>query len=206
MMYNYTKNNRRRRKPKKSLVSKVIRKIENRAERKFASILETTNTVTNAPSVPLAHLTGIAVGDTASTRDGNEIRVKSINLRYLVEANAAAVNSHVRVVLVRMKQTIADTAPDWNDIFEEDSVVSQKDHRLAQRFTILYDRTHSLSGSKGPTCFSYKWYKSCDLKVKFNDGTSSDYEAGQIFLFACGSEATNQPAMIFTTRMSYVDL
>ena len=193
-----------KKKRKGALARYVKRVINKQSERKFASVNASSGVVGNAPSTAYAHLSGIAQGDGAASRDGNEIRLKSIQIKYNLVMNASATATTVRVVLVRMKSTISDTAPDWNDIFEDDSTVSMKDHRLAQRFTILYDRTHCLS-SGGPQIVARQYYKRCDYKVKFNGTAANDVESGPVYLFACSNEATNTPTINYATRVSYTD-
>lgn len=188
----------------KKLENKVKRMIDKQHERKFADIAVTQLTPNNVMGAATGHITGIPQGDTSATRDGNEIRVKSIDLRYKARIHASASTTTVRVVMARMKGTVSDTAPDWNDMFSEDDVLSLKDHRLAQRFHILYDRTHVLS-SNGPQIIQRKYYKKCDYKVKFNGTASSDYESGNISVWFVSDQGTNVPTVDYTTRVSYTD-
>lgn len=188
---------------KKSSFTKAVKKIISKQhERKFAEVATASLTPSATMATANAHLSGIAQGDSEETRDGNELRVKSIRVNYTIQQNPSATATMVRVVIARMKSTINDTAPDWNNIFVEDTIETHKDHRLAQRFNILMDRTHLL-GDK--ILQLGKYYKACDYKVKFNGPASNDYESGNLFIWFVSNEVLNTPTVRYSTQVSFED-
>lgn len=191
-------------KKKQSFATKVKKVLSSRIERKFAEIQSASLNPSSTVGVATANVTGIAQGDTDQTRDGNEIRLRSINLRYRIQQHASAPETYVRVVMIRMKGTVSDAAPDWNDIYLEDKIVSQKDHRLSERFTVLYDKVHAMS-SAGRTAIFQKYYKSCDYKVKWNGAAAADHEHGSVFLYFMSNETTNTPSVTYSTQVSFED-
>ena len=61
-------------------------------------------------------LVDIGVGDTASQREGQRIRLKSIELSGVVNSNATGTITNLRILVVRDNSTVA-ADPTWTDIY-----------------------------------------------------------------------------------------
>lgn len=158
----------------------------------------------------LVHLSGIANGDTESTRTGNSIFIKSLYFRIGMELAAADLTSFVRIILFIDKQQIADTAPTKADLIQANSgavvsVFEPLNELTKGRFTILRDTMVTLDTAKGLTAFR-NYYIKLNHHVRFNGTASTDVQKGGIYALVFSDKATTAaPFVTWSSRISYHD-
>ena len=151
------------------------------------------------------NLTFITRGDASSQRDGNYVLLNRIELALIGEANTTVVgNQTVRILIVRDKQQVYNTAPPTAEIFTTGFTVPHAQRHIAgmTRFQTLYDRFHILERkvTAGPTAlFPSQKLIRIDLKFKkgqviqYNGGIGSELHKDGIYLF-CYTDTGAAPA------------
>lgn len=126
-----------------------VNRLTKSIEHKF-SIQNYSTALVNGGVVQL--LSGIAQGDTGSTRDGDKISIKSIKIRGQIKwtpigGTPANTPSFFRLVVFRDKQQIADTAPSVADVVSGGNASSlySLTYYQMKRFKILKDMTLTLN-------------------------------------------------------------
>lgn len=162
----------------------------------------TVNTAASTTPV-VTHITAVAVGDAEGSRTGNSLLAKYLYLKSNCQLNTSANFDRVRIVVVRDKQQIADTAPAMTDVYESGTTQSLINKLTVGRFDILYDRLLVLD-AQNP---SYAWDKYIRLNshVRYNGTASTDQQKGAIYVMYVGTQATNTAAFAFNARLMYVD-
>jgi len=123
-------------------------------------------------------LSTFAAGDTALTRDGNKIDVKSIELRIRLELEAVTTNAVCRFVLVRDKQPNYAASPLATAGLFLDTISPESLRAIAvlSRYDVLMDKTVSLNEGSGAVqkMFFKKYIKIRDNSITtFPDGTAT---------------------------------
>lgn len=178
-------------------------------ERKF-------HTITNAQNVGWDGtyrilLTGVSQGDTATTRDGNSILLKTLYVKGLITMDTTVSTTFLRFYLILDTQQCEGTSPSFTDIFESTLISSSSaplanlNRQNAGRFKILYTKGYNLSAvSIRNQSFSIykKFYKH---HLTFNDAGTHD--KGHIYAFAISDQsgAGNPPEIRATSRVTYYD-
>lgn len=159
---------------------------------------------TAASTTPvITHVTAIAVGDAEGARTGNSILAKYLYLKTNVTLNTSANFDRVRVVVVRDKQQIADTAPTYTDVYESVSPQALLEKDTVGRFDILYDKLINLDAQR-PSA-SWDHYIRLNSHVRYNGTASTDQQKGAIYVMYVGTQATNTAAFGFNGRLMYID-
>lgn len=170
--------------------------------------VDSSSSTTVASAGTLRLLNGMAQGDTASSREGNSIRMKSYYMKYQIANNATAVNTNTRVILVLDKQSNG-AQPLVTDILATNTVVSPRNLDNRKRFKILYDKCHSL-GTAGPANINTEFYfKNQQTHVAYyngsNLGTIADIATNALYLLTISDQATNLPAINYYFRLRFID-
>lgn len=169
---------------------------------------DTTTGVSPTSGGSMTLLNGMTQGDTASSREGNSIRMKSLDLRFYLTNNSTAVNTNTRVMLVHDKQPNGSTAL-VTDVLATNNVVSPRNLDNRKRFKVIYDRTFSLS-TAGPSNLNSAFYKKdFNQHVAFynasNAGTIADISTGALFLLLLSDQAVNAPTINYYFRLRFID-
>ncbi|MFQ0997907.1 hypothetical protein [Gilliamella sp. CG33] len=157
-------------------------------ELKFHDISFSDAVVTNSGAIVEDSLLTIAQGTTESTRIGRKLTVKAIAFRYTVQipttATAANTTDTIRVMMYLDKQTNGAAAA-VTDILESAAYQSFNQLANTSRFTILYDKTTSLScksGSGRGTADTLSFgghrvdptfYKTCNIPIEYDNVAST---------------------------------
>lgn len=146
-------------------------------------------------------------GDDALSRDGRQIRIKSIQFNVEIEMAAAATNTRVRVLLVLFKSsnggdlTMSNVMVSANNINSLRLVSDQRD------YWVIFDKTFVLTDVTKQQ-LQFKYYKRLDVKTRYNSGnagTFADVEHNAIHFCSLSDEAANTPTLTGNCRIRYID-
>ncbi len=187
-------------------MAKYLKGIVN-VEFKNHDVQQTAIALSNA--VTITQLTNIAQGDTTVTRDGAQCKIVSIMLNYTLQINASAAGTVIRVMLVHDRQTnqaIYTSGDLIEDTTAIDSLVSPRNLDNKLRFSVLYDRVHTLSIA-GNQKVNTKFYKKLNIKLRFDNAAAAITSLTQssLSLVNWTDEATNVPSITSFVRLRFVD-
>lgn len=125
----------------KNLTGKVKKIIDRYKENKYKDSDIITSTPVLATSV-VTLLSGIALGDDEEERDGNVVRVSSVQLIATVTADIDPTSDTIfRFIVFRANTNIGGVLPTVTQIIESDSNESLRQHEdITNDFTIHFDR------------------------------------------------------------------
>lgn len=178
-----------------------IRKLINVEEHRVDTSVATT--IDNAGSV--THLTGVANGDTASTRTGSSILLKGLHMRFALISHASAATTVIRILVIKDKQQVADTTPTVTGVLNSADVVSHVVPDFTERFTILRDMTHTLDLVGSPIkTFDFK-LPLTGTHVRYNGTATTDVQQNGIYLLLLSNQSTNVPTISSIHRLTFYD-
>ncbi len=171
--------------------------------------VQLTTTATSSTAT-INQLTNIAQGDSDLTRDGSDIVIKRIELKYFITQHATASITYVRVMLVQDTQTneaIYAAADLLEDVTANDAIVSPLLWFKKRRFKVLYDRTHALSDVWKIITEMHTINLGLNMKVVYDASTPSiaDVITNSLSFFTISTEATNTPSITFFSRVFFID-
>ena len=162
----------------------------------FGTALTSTAVIT-----PLAEM---AQGDTELLRTGISILSRRLEIRATFSQHTSATISHVRILVVRDKQQVADADPVIGNILKASTVQSQFAHLDKGRFTILKDNVFSLY-DVSKTGHTINWSFPMEKHIRYNGAAAGDIQKNGLYLVTLSSEATNGVAVALQTRLFYHD-
>lgn len=157
----------------------------------------------------LWQMSSIAVGTGDSQRIGDEVCMRRIEIRYSLTAATVPRQCRVFVFQWNTAYDSTATAPTYQKLLAasayntSNSCNAPYNHDKRETFRVLYDRTHSLSGSsvQSSTIVIKKQLK----KIKYFAG-DTNYGTGQIFMFAVSTDnSLDRPVMSWMGRVYYTD-
>jgi hypothetical protein len=157
----------------------------------------------------ILQLTNIAQGTSDITREGNQIKISSIQFKYYMEINASTTATALRFILVQDKQTngaIYTPGDLLEDASPTDVIVSPNNLGNKFRFRILYNKVHTLS-QNGSRMQYKEFYKKVELPIRYdgNAGTIADVNTNSLSMFIVSDEATNTPIIDMFVRLRFID-
>ncbi len=146
----------------------------------------------------------VVVGNTANTRVGQSIKIKSFNMR----ANAG-INSSGRITVLRCmvfvdKQQAADATPTIAVLLDSATPESPINLFSQKRFRVLYDKYITLNDS-GHNNYGIDISIPLDMVQLYNGSAATDIDKNGIFMLLIASEVTNDPVFIHTSWITYRD-
>jgi hypothetical protein len=165
-------------------------------ELKFNDVAFVTDATTTGAVVALNQM---AAGDTALLRDGNKIRMKSIQLRFTLQNESVTVNNIVRMMIVLDRQpnaanpTIATAGTGPLDTI---TIQSLRQVATVSRFKVLWEGIYTLNNENDTaTCLKivhdevFIPIKDKDQLTVFADGASGPPINGGLYLMYFGNTA-----------------
>lgn len=196
-------------KPKKGPVTrKEVAKIANKQIAKQAEKKYHLATTTGAKDWAGAciDLTGIAQGDTDITRDGDELYLKSIRLKSLIQY--ADTYNACRTIIF---QWYDDTTPTPGDVLSPTYVGGQQaplapyKHDLASKFKILFDKT-ILVDTYRPHAILDTGYITGGFKRRVHFTAGGTTGVNKLYLLQISdSGVSTHPTMIAVARLNFTD-
>lgn len=152
-------------------------------------------------------LNGVPAGDDFNARDGRQVRIKSIQMNLRCLKNPSATNTVFRMLLVIDKQsnTAGPTAANILDLTTATAVDAHRNLDYRKRFVILKDVRFCVNADTPEKIVDF--YKRLDMKEVFDGtaGTIGDISTNSIYLLLISDEATNTPAVLYNSRIRFID-
>ncbi|AUM61657.1 capsid [uncultured virus] len=161
-------------------------------------------------------INGIGRGDDINQRNGREIVMKSIEVKFTLQVTPGTGTAQVhRVVLVYDRQTNG-TALTWADVYGAGpTILSVRNLENRKRFKVLMDRTFNMGAAVvqtvgGHNFITDSFYRKMNHPVTFNAGnagTVADITTGSLYLMFIGSNAAGATAgsIVAQARVRYED-
>jgi len=145
------------------------------------------------------------LGTTATTRNGQSIKWKGIELRWNCTMSTTTANQFFRLVL------FVDTQPNAANATITDlyplGVLTPRNVGYLQRFSIFYERTFALNPASD-TCFIGECVKQIPMHTEFNTGNAgdiTDITKNALYLAWYTSVAANPPTFAYNSRFVFID-
>lgn len=203
---------KRTRKKKKVTVRALSRRVTKIERSRELKAIDTAAplVITNTPVFQL--LNGCVQGDAYGQREGTQIQMTKLSLRYIINQNGATSPTHVRVILVIDRQT--NGAPIASgDFFKGPgptfTTLEYYNLTEAGRFKVLYDRVHRNDPNNGPNNTYHSTHHRLNSKVFYdgNLGSVVDINKNSLFLIAYADMPTAgvYPSLRIDTRVRFLD-
>ncbi len=169
--------------------------------------VDATASTTSSTTPALVLLNGLSLGDTASTRTGQSIKMDRGDFRFQLAVNATSVINFTRIIVVLDKQTNA-TAMTAADLLVANTPYSPYTFGSQSRFVILYDETFALSTYSAGAITKCVGLPGINQHVIFNSGNAgsvADIVSNSVYLIHLSDQATNTPAFSYYSRIWFVD-
>jgi hypothetical protein len=196
-------------KTRHSLVNPVSRKgLE--PEKKNVDTTINTSIVFGQSTGTLQLLNGLVPGNSATTRIGRTVTMRSLEIRWLGSlAPTTTGSSPLRMLVIYDKQTNA-SAPMATDILVSDLIDSPMNLSNSKRFIIIANEEISCVGTAGPQSWFSNIYRKLNLPIEFNtatNGTVGDIVTGAIFalFYQEGTLLVASPSNLFYSRIRFID-
>lgn len=155
-------------------------------------------------------LNGTDRGDGVSNREGRQLRVKSLQLKYRVIMHSSALRTTTRVMVV------VDKKPDGAiftlaDLLEQGGtypVYGMRNLNNRNRFVILKEWNIATDAVERDTSRVMKYYKNLDMKVTYDDSdtaTIADIQNNSLYIVTMSNETTNLPLIEGQARIRFLD-
>lgn len=151
-------------------------------------------------------------------REGDQIRLKSINVKGVVFNDASSTQvSTLQLLLVKHYDNFLGDAVSYDDIYDSatgsnfHTKLRNVDHKgqykiLKSRLITITPRTTEDDGAQMPFNMYINYGKKRKgTHVSWNGPAGNDPSNGKIYLMVLGDTGTNPPSIQFSSRVTYVD-
>lgn len=203
---------------------RIIRKAKTAKQRQKATIRRMINNVqenkywpvyagyaTVNASGAITKWSAISQGDTASTRDGQDIMFKSIDLRFNIFPTSAAVmtGNAFRIIVFQWKPDDNVSVPGMSDILESSftqPVFSPIRVQTKQLFRVMYDRLFRVyNGGPGAAGRTVRITgKRMVRRIRYNAGVTTT-GTNQIYVLVISDAAVQTPSWSYGAYLRYSD-
>lgn len=189
-------------------VANVVKTVINRETEKKYFDTYVFGAIGASPELTL--LNNISQGDTASTRTGKKIVVKSIELSATLQS-ATGAEGFFHCFLLKDKDPNG-VACTYADVYDGNSITQLRNMVDPERFTILKSWKYFINGGTAAGELDQSkiisFYKKVNIPVSYNlgnAGTIADIERNALyFVFSC-SQAVANASRVFRARIRYTD-
>ena len=212
MPYRKRRYRRRRRRYRKKSTKAVAHRALNLAKKvAFASEVKyhdvAINSLVDWDGAGPIDLANISQGFSDNNRIGDQIRITSINFKWICY-NLNSGCSYVRVIVIRDTQ---DAISDINQVLQQTgnlpSFQSHYVHDIRPQYSVMFDKYFHIDNVKQDSS-AQRWYKKLNFKVQYVASSTSVISKNQIKAFAISdvsSQATNKPELYGFMRLNYYD-
>lgn len=170
--------------------------------------VDTSSSFTPGTTGQLLHLSPIAQGDSVLNRDGNQVKIKSVEIRAFFQLHSDADFDAIRFIpLIDLRSdstsiTVADVLAS-SGVSVNTLSFRNLDNRT--RFVVLKDFPPITMTQKSTTAVYKHWYKKLDLKSIWDGGASTDVQAKQLYLLILCKENDHKSTIDVRTRVRFID-
>lgn len=187
-----------------------LAKVVNRGlSHKFLNAISVSGALADAATNPNAALiTAITGGSTDTTRVGDDVNLKELDMRFTYLGNINGANGHMRIVVFWDNQPVVGTPAAWNSVMQvgataANAFLANKNQPNAGRFTVLFDKivtkgTIICASSEGVAALGQgyirlhkKWREGKVLK--YTDATATNVIGSHLYYFAVSDATANIP-------------
>lgn len=165
-----------------------------------------SGTITTSTTNQTMSLIRVAIGDTNSTRTGNSILCKTVQIKGFLDWDAASLTDRVRMILVQDKQQISDTIPNWSDFYTGD-INSFPANFSHQRFKVLGSYTFNQTDDNRNAQVPVNIFLRYQTHVKYNGSLETDIAKNGLYLIMISNKAAGSqpPSFSCNTRITFYD-
>lgn len=200
---------RYRRKGKGKMTSKKVAHIAMKTALKLSELktFYHQDTFTNGNTWDTQVINGISQGDLVSEREGNTVLMQYINMRYFIQ-RADATNI-VRVLVVQWFPDNVQDPFDMDKVLQNNTstnyalISSYASKFGGNKFRVLHDRTHFLTGDKATSNIVKLNLKGFRRKAYYDGSTATTQQNGIYVCMISDSAAVNHPEMVYTTSVRF---
>jgi len=182
-----------------------VKKLRRQVEGKWNDFTS-SYTASASGTIDVSLLSGVSQGDTAETRDGLRVVPTSLFIRYMLTAHLSGGEDAVRVSLIKDKfpkgafLTLAQ-------LYDTTAFLSPLKRENTDRFSVMYDRVHRISGTHGPEqAYVKKYFRlSGQTTYKGTDSLIASADTNHYFLVTHNQGGSNRPTFNSVVRFSYKD-
>lgn len=173
-------------------------------EKKYSDL---NATIAPSTTPTLVLLNGLQLGDTSTTREGQTIKMFSVQLKLVGTINSAATTTNVRVIIFRDKQPNGAAPTAANILANSTGINSPLNITYGRRFLVYCDkqRTLSINGTEGMKMWIYKRLKFHTQYTTGNVGDITDISTNSLYALIMSDQATNTPSVAYYFRIRWID-
>ena len=150
-------------------------------------------------------LFNIPQGDADNQRNGEKLRIKSLNISAVAQKNGGVDNTLVKFVLVKCPTVHSDTSP-ATQVYVDPLMCTFRNMDFTKKYTVVWTKTVSLSTISNKKLIDK--YIKLNLPVSYTSSAGDSVEANQYFLMITSDQANNAaslPTITLKTRVRYID-
>lgn len=158
---------------------------------------------------------GLAVGDATTDRDGDQIRIRSVNMGIAVDNSSnATINTRFRLIVAYQKYVNQNQLA-ANELLSDPTQVVSPYGMDFEGYQVLYDKQFTLDGANGNGAHAVKFFdrfvwrpKKAHIKWLSTDttGNTGNIVKGLIrFYIMCDGVVTSNPAYEVECRTRFID-
>ncbi len=177
---------------RKAQLAKRVKKLELAGEKRFIDVASGTLQPTTAAVFTL--LNGVASGDQAETRSGDQVAWDSLYLRFSANAYTANDNSLIRIMIVYDKQPNLAIFTMTNLLKVTTAILninSPLDLDQSFRFKVILDKVIKIQNNSAGNVFFKKFINLSPLQTRYKDAGSviTSISTGSIYMLVFGDVA-----------------
>lgn len=172
---------------------------------------EVSSSLTCVGTGHIISLSSVAQGDSQTTRDGDSIRGKSLQIRIRMGHNASGgTGQTVRMILFIDKQNNQPGTCDPTlsgtpyGVLNQSTLQSLTLPENSGRYKILKDKMYTMTNDI-KELIDLKIYKKINPKITFTSSSTNVAQKNNIYMLVFSNEATNGPSFAYATRLRYID-
>lgn len=186
-------------------LAKYVKSLVN-VEKKF---IDTTSTVATSTTPTIAPLTLVAEGDDYNQRNGRSIKLKSLQCRYYLNANASATQSYMVRVLIFIDKDSRGSAPTSSELLQDNTNFNSPINlNNGKRFVVLYDKISDISPTNTDDSLKWKsYFKQLAMHTSFmgTGATQGDADTNHIYLCYFSTGGAYPPGFSYYFRTRFID-
>jgi hypothetical protein len=176
------------------------------SEKHFRDFSSTDNIASSAWTVH--SLCAIPIGDENYERTGNSVLLRGLNFKIQCDENASATyTTTLKIVCVRDKQQVGDTAPNGLDVFKSAHIDTYMANDQWGRFEVVFSKTVVLSAATGGGVSNRYISKFVPLQIhqRYNGPLAGDIQKNGYYLLLISNQSTNAPSVQVQCRTTFYD-